>query len=507
MKSILAIIVALCITNAYVAAEITEEEGVLVLTTENFDEAIKENQYILVEFYAPWCGHCKALAPEYAKAAEKLKEDESEIKLAKVDATQESDLAQKYGVRGYPTLKFFKNGKDSEYAGGRQADGIVSWLYKKTGPPAKTLETEEDAEKQIDSSEVYVVGFFKNIESDEAKAYIEAAADMDDISFGITSTDGVFKKYDIKGDNSIVLFKKFDEGRNDYDAEYKADTITEFVKSNSLPLVIEFSDTNAPKIFGGDIKKHNLLFVDKSGDNFKTINGEFNEAAKPFKGQVLFVLIDTSVEDNSRILDFFGIKKEQTPAVRLIYLDGDMTKYKPDEEEVTAEKQIKFVQGVLDGKVKPHLMSQDVPDDWDKEDVKVLVGKNFDEVALDKSKNVLVEFYAPWCGHCKQLAPIYDELAAKYKGSEDIVIAKMDSTANEVESVKVHSFPTIKYFPKDSDEVIDYNGERTLDGFIKFLESGGKEGAGPSDDELDDMEEDFEEEEDEAEEVATKDEL
>merc|ERR1711971_1069920 len=170
----------------------------------------------------------------------------------------------------------------------------------------------------------------------------------------------------------------------------------------------------------------------------------------------------------------------------------DMSKFKPDSTELSDANIRSFIKAYLEGSIKAHLMSEEVPEDWDKEPVKVLVGKNFEEVALDTNKDVLVEFYAPWCGHCKQLEPTWDKLGEKYKDSESIVIAKMDSTANELEDVKVQGFPTIKLFKKGDNKVIDYNGERTLDGFIKFIESDGVHGAAAEDDdeELEDDEED-----------------
>ncbi|XP_016393550.1 protein disulfide-isomerase-like [Sinocyclocheilus rhinocerous] len=199
-----------CALAAMSAADIAEEEDVLVLKKSNFEEALKTYPNILVEFYAPWCGHCKALAPEYAKAAGMLKAEGSDIKLAKVDATEESELAQEFGVRGYPTIKFFKGGEKEnpkEYSAGRQADDIVNWLKKRTGPAATTITDVTQAESLIADNEVAVIGFFKDVESEDAKTFIKTAEAVDDIPFGIISDDAVFSKFEVAKDG-VVLFKK-----------------------------------------------------------------------------------------------------------------------------------------------------------------------------------------------------------------------------------------------------------------------------------------------------------
>jgi protein disulfide-isomerase A1 len=101
------------------------------------------------------------LAPEYAKAAKKLEEAKSAVKLVKIDATVETQLAEKHGVRGYPTLKLYRQGVAIDYTGGRQADDIVNWLLKKTGPVAQNLQTLDEAKAFIEAHNFAVIAFFK----------------------------------------------------------------------------------------------------------------------------------------------------------------------------------------------------------------------------------------------------------------------------------------------------------------------------------------------------------
>ncbi|XP_048465869.1 protein disulfide-isomerase-like [Rhincodon typus] len=471
--------------------EITEDQDVLVLNKHNFQRALKENKYLLVEFYAPWCGHCKSLAPEYASAAGQLKNESSEFKLAKVDVIEEKELGSEFGINSYPTLKFFKESDRKapiDYTGKRDAKGIISWLKRRTGPSYTFLDSIAEVEKYIGSAEVVIVGFFKDLENDDVKTFTETANDMVEIPFAITNDAEALEKYGISK-NTITLFKKFDDRRADFEIEAETgltkENLNKFIRVNEMHLVTEFTKENNAKIFDAKIDNHILLFINKTITEHNQLLKNFRDAAASFRGKILFVSIEMN-GDIEHVLGYFSVKKDDAPTIRLININS-IKKYKFPFDEITTENVKAFCQDSLDGKLEPYLKSEDIPEDWDKNPVKVLVGKNFEKVAFDETKNVLVEFYAPWCGHCKELAPIWDQLGEKYKDHENVLIAKMDATVNEVESVKVQGFPTIKYFPAGSGrKMIDYEGARDLETFSKFLDNGGKL---PQEDETDNNDE------------------
>lgn len=223
-------------------------DDVVVLTEENFEKEVGQDRGALVEFYAPWCGHCKKLAPEYEKLGASFKKAKS-VLIGKVDCDEHKSLCTKYGVNGYPTIQWFPKGslEPKKYEGGRTAEAL-----------AEFVNSEEGTNVKIAAVPSYVV---------------------------------------------------------------------------------------------------------------------------------------------------------------------------------------------------------------------VLSPENFKEIVLDETKDVLVEFYAPWCGHCKNLAPTYEKVAAAFKFEKDVVIANLDADQYKdlAEKYGISGFPTLKFFPKGNKEGEDYEGGRDLEDFVSFI--------------------------------------
>lgn len=112
------------------------EDSVVVLTDSTFSSIFSSQKMWMVAFYAPWCGHCKHLLPEWNAAADSLKRSPQgkNIVLAKIDATVNTEMARKYAIQGYPTIKVFSPGEKKnveEYNGPRESRGIVEWALSR----------------------------------------------------------------------------------------------------------------------------------------------------------------------------------------------------------------------------------------------------------------------------------------------------------------------------------------------------------------------------------------
>ncbi|XP_027911718.1 protein disulfide isomerase-like 1-4 [Vigna unguiculata] len=445
-----------------------DDKDVVVLKERNFTTVIENNRFVLVEFYAPWCGHCQALAPEYAAAATELKPEG--VVLAKVDATIENELAHEYDVQGFPTVFFFVDGVHKPYTGQRTKDGIVTWIKKKIGPGVSNITTLDEAERILTAESKVVLGFLNSLVGAESDELAAASKLEDGVNFYQTVVPEVAKLFHIDASvkrPALILLKKEEEKLNHFDGKFVKSEIAEFVSSNKLPLVTTFTRESAPTIFESQIKKQLLLFA-TSNDTEKFLP-VFKESAKLFKGKLIFVLVEMDNEEVGKpVADYFGITGNDPKVLgytgnddgRKFLLDGD----------VTVDKITAFGNDFLEDKLKPFLKSDPVPESNDG-DVKIVVGNNFDDIVLDESKDVLLEIYAPWCGHCQSLEPTYNKLAKHLRSIESIVIAKMDGTTNEHPRAKADGFPTLLFYPaaNKSSDPIPVDVDRTVVAFYKFL--------------------------------------
>ncbi|ALC40739.1 ERp60 [Drosophila busckii] len=447
------------------------EQDVLELGDADFESTLKQHETTLVMFYAPWCGHCKRLKPEYAKAAEIIKDDDPPIKLAKVDCTEAGkDTCSKYSVSGYPTLKIFRHDEVSQdYNGPREAIGIAKYMRAQVGPASKHVRTVAELTKFLDTKDTTIFGYFSDLDSKLAKTFLKFAdKNREKYRFGHSDDNSVLEK---QGEtDKIVLIRaphlsnKFESSTVKFEGSSESD-LTTFIKENYHGLVghrtqdtsRDFQNPLITAYYGVDYTKN------AKGTNYW--RNRVLKVAKEFAGQISFAISskdDFQHELNEYGYDFVGDK----PVI--LARDAKNLKFAL-KEEFSVENLKEFVEKLLAGELEPYIKSEPVPESNDAP-VKIAVAKNFDDVVINNGKDTLVEFYAPWCGHCKKLTPIYDELAEKLQ-SEEVAIVKMDATANDVPpEFNVRGFPTLFWLPKDAKhKPVSYNAGRELDDFIKYI--------------------------------------
>ncbi|XP_010521263.1 PREDICTED: protein disulfide isomerase-like 1-1 [Tarenaya hassleriana] len=456
------------------AEEAETKEFVLTLDHSNFTDTVSKHDFVVVEFYAPWCGHCKKLAPEYEKAASELSSHDPPVVLAKVDASEEAnrELANQFEIQGFPTIKILRNGGKSsqDYNGPREAEGIVAYLKKQSGPASAEIKSAEDAAEVVGDKKVVVVGVFPKLSGEEYDSFMALAEKMRaDYDFAHTSD----AKFLPRGESSVAgplvrLFKPFDELFVE-SKDFNVEAMEKFVKESSIPIVTIFDSdpANHPyviKFFDSPDDKA-MFFMNFTGESAESFKSKYNEVARSYKGKGLSFLLG-DVENSQNAFQYFGLEESQVPLIVIQSNDGK--KYLKANLEVDQIES--WLGDFKDGKVAAYKKSQPVPTE-NNEPVKVVVGESIDDVVFNSGKNVFLEFYAPWCGHCQKLAPILDEVAVSFQSDPNVVIAKLDATANDfpTETFDVKGFPTI-YFRSSSGNIVQYDGDRTKEDIISFIE-------------------------------------
>jgi len=219
-------------------------------------------------------------------------------------------------------------------------------------------------------------------------------------------------------EDKVVIFRppkqhtKLEETHVVYHGEEKKAELQEFIKKNFMGLAGVRTQDNSEYF---DAKKP-LAVVYFNVDYTRNPKGSnywrnrVIKVAKDFIDGVTFAV--SSSEEYAHELEQLGLAREEEVVAGLFDKQGK--KYSMA-DKFSVDNLRKFVQQFVDGELEPYIKSEPVPENNDGP-VTVVVGKNFDEIVNDDSKDVLVEFYAPWCGHCKSLAPKYEELGEKVRG-------------------------------------------------------------------------------------------
>jgi protein disulfide-isomerase A1 len=406
------------------------------------------------------------LAPEYAKAAEDLVGNPA--KLASVDCIDHKELCNKYGVRGFPTIKLFRPGGKApvDYDQARKADAIVSYMKKQQQPAFKELKTETEV-NEFTKNKVAVLAFLKSNTGADVDTFSTVAESFrsQDYVFAFVATPALISKFHGKV-GTVRVYKTFDEPTTDYTNTFNVEGIVNFVKSASFPLVGEIGPENYQQYLDRGFNFLWLFYEVGADASTEAINA-LTSVAKNHKTDLSFVKLDgvRYVEHAKH----FGLSGK-TPGFAIEDRTSKKNFLFPEDQEVTVSNLERWVSDFLGGRLNANVKSEAEPAD-NSGPVKVVVGTTFDRIVMDSSKDVLVEFYAPWCGHCKTLAPKYEELGKSFADVDSVVIAKVDATANDTPA-DISGFPTLILYPaNDKSNPVTYNGDRTAEAIGSWLRS------------------------------------
>ncbi|GAB1600815.1 protein disulfide-isomerase A5-like [Argonauta hians] len=476
-----------------------EESNVEKLSKSNFDSFLSEHSSALVMFYAPWCGHCKTMKPEYIEAAATLKELNIDGVLAAVDATEENEIRDQFKIKGFPTVKYFRNGEYKWDFNERKAVDIVTFMKNPVEPPPppppepKWTDTESDVhhltaetfktflKKKKHSLVMFYAPWCGHCKKAKPE-FTEAAAQLKDqpkvalCAVDCTEHSSVCTAYDVKG---YPTLKYFNYGKNP--EEYTGGRMTvdfvNFLTSNSPSTPEPVPKLTAQEELwqrdaGPSYKDVHLLSSD-SVEQFvsenpsvlvmfysgKTPDTElmkvFSQTASLLKsggGSDMFAAVDR-LEDKKASDKFIGSKSNA-----LKYFKNG---------EIVSECMGKTVKALADFVMDP------LADIWHSSSINIF-NPNAASFAktLSKGTHAFVAFHVSKCSNCEQVKKQFLTAADEMVKHKNIIFASVNCDFNSDICIteKVKDYPSFRLY-QDGEFSHNYSDKNQKANFVKFLKS------------------------------------
>eukprot|EP00628_Pelagophyceae_sp_CCMP2097_P003901 CAMPEP_0184081916 /NCGR_PEP_ID=MMETSP0974-20121125/2945_1 /TAXON_ID=483370 /ORGANISM="non described non described, Strain CCMP2097" /LENGTH=435 /DNA_ID=CAMNT_0026384591 /DNA_START=68 /DNA_END=1375 /DNA_ORIENTATION=+ len=379
------------------------------------------------------------------------------------------------GMGGY-------GGEDDEYGGGEGG--------KETSPGFEVLDDADAVRKFVaaDGLEPAVIGFFdEERDADDISKFEELAnSNRYAFRFAYSTEDDVRAAFKFKGGAVLVypparfVSDKYDKARHRYPGKtVDVEALKKFAFKKAVPLVGQktwksndrYDKTGVPVV---------TLFakvdLEKNAKGFDYFANRLRKVAVDFVGNLSFNIADKEdfsfqLEDYSLVLE----SKDVGVGAKL----GNL--YYKMEDKFSVDNLKAFAQALVDGKLTPMIKEEAAPEEPEEpeEDVDdadsavvALTAANFEETVA--GKDAMLEFYAPWCGHCKSLKPVYAKVAAAFVGVDSVVVGAMDATAHDVPSdYDVSGYPTVLFKPANG-AAVSYDGDRDVESMVQFIKDNAK---------------------------------
>ncbi|XP_063779464.1 protein disulfide-isomerase TMX3 [Pseudophryne corroboree] len=314
---------------------------------EDLDDTFKDTRQDdiwLVDFYAPWCGHCKKLEPVWNEVGIEMRKSGSPVRVGKMDATIHSSIASEFGVRGFPTIKLLKGEMAYNYRGPRTKEDIVEFSNRVAGPLIRQLPSQQMFDHVQKRHRVLFV--YVGVESTLKEKFIEVASELIVYTYFFSASEEVLPEYVTLNEVPAILVFK-DSSYFVYD-EYEDGDLSSWVNKERFEGYLHVDGFTLYEL-GDTGKLVAVAVIDEKNNSVEhtRLKSIVEEVAKGYRDHFhrdfQFGHMDGSEYINSLLMD-----EVQIPTI-VVLNTSNQQYFMPSKKIENAEDLIQFITSILDG--------------------------------------------------------------------------------------------------------------------------------------------------------------